>query len=125
MKYLKMRIADTEMNEELYKMQYYIKYTEYMIANRDKIERFAKREARKIKILMTEEKELQAKEDGNDKEAEEYQLRLLQLQAQQDDMLLFPQNLDGLKQGSYNADDLEIENLPLCHLFIFREEITK
>lgn len=79
MKYLKMRISDTEMNDEVYKMQYYTKYIEYMIANREKIEHFAKREARKIKILMTEEKELQAKDDGNDKDMDKYRLRLLQL----------------------------------------------
>jgi hypothetical protein len=39
--------------------------------------------------------------------------------------MIFTNDFKRLKHSSYDADDLEIENLPLCQLYIIREELCK
>lgn len=95
--------------------QFMKQYLEYMQANWLQIERLTQREMKKIQLI----------EDYDLANDEEKKVVGPANPGQDDKLLLFSNDLFKLKHASYLAEDLNIENLPLCQLFIFREEIAK
>ena len=72
MSYLKNQVKDTEMNDDMVRLRYYVKYIEYMVKNKDRIENFAKRELQKLKIMNAEDKIIATKKAGLDAETLKY-----------------------------------------------------
>ena len=87
---------------------------------RSKLENFVYREKKKLRIL-------EKFDDDFDEEDV-----VVDIESESDDdeppdnaFLLFKTDIKKLRDASYKADHLDIQNLPLCQLYIFREEICK